>query len=116
LFRSSGIAEDARNRLKTEGVAGSEIALRILKPTAPSHLTTEPELEALSVDPLIFGNVQDTFAKFIRNGETVVFVRAADDREAEFAADTLRQYEPLTINVLPFSPELELSNPIRERI
>jgi hypothetical protein len=109
LFRSSGIAEDARNRLKTEGVASNEIALRILKPTAPSHLTTEPELEALSVDPLIFGNVQETFARFICDGETVVFVRAASDQEAEFAADTLRQYNPITINVLPFS-KLELSN------
>jgi len=116
LFRSSGIAEDARNRLKTEGVAGSEVALRVLRPTAPLHPTAEPELEALSVDPLIFGNVQETFARFIRNGETVVFVRAADDQEAEFAADTLRQYDPITINVLPFSPELELSNPIPDRI
>ena len=35
LFRSSGIAEDARNRLKTEGVAGSEVALQVLRPTAP---------------------------------------------------------------------------------
>jgi hypothetical protein len=34
----------------------------------------------------------------------VVFVRAADEREAEFAADTLRQYDPITVNVLSFSP------------
>jgi hypothetical protein len=27
------------------------------------------------VDPLIFGNIRETFAKFIRNGETVVSVR-----------------------------------------
>ena len=31
LFRSSGIAEDARNRLKTERVAGSEVALRVFE-------------------------------------------------------------------------------------
>ena len=97
-------------------MSASEVALRVLRPTAPLHPTAEPELDALSVDPLIFGNVQETFAKFIRNGEAVVFVRAADDREVEFAADTLRQYDPITINVLSFSPELELSNPIRERI
>ena len=35
LFRSSGIAEDARNRLKTEGVPDSEIAVTVLEPTAP---------------------------------------------------------------------------------
>ena len=116
LFRSSGIAKDARNRLNTEGVAGSEIAMRILKPTAPLHPTVEPELEALSVDPLTVGNVQETFARFIRNGETVVFVLAASDQEAEFATDSLRQYDPITINALPFSSELELSNPIPDRI
>jgi hypothetical protein len=111
LFRSSGIAEDARNRLKTEGLAVSEIALKVLKPTAPLHPTSGPELEALTVDPLTFGDVQQTFARFVRNGETVVCVRAASDEEAEFAADTLRQYEPIAINVLSFSSELNLSNP-----
>ena len=84
--------------------------MRILKPTAPLHPTVEPELEALSVDPLTVGNVQETFARFIRNGETVVFVLAASDQEAEFATDSLRQYDPITINALPFSSELELSN------
>ena len=85
-------------------MSASEVALRVLRPTAPLHPTAEPELDALSVDPLIFGNVQETFAKFIRNGEAVVFVRAADDQEAEFAADTLRQYDPITINVCPSPP------------
>jgi hypothetical protein len=86
LFRTSGIAEDARNRLKTEGVPGSEIAMRVLKPTASLHPTAGPELDALSVDPLTFGNVQETFARFVDNGEIVVCVRAASDEEAEFAA------------------------------
>jgi hypothetical protein len=36
------------------------------------------------------GNVRETFAKFIRNGETVVSVRAVTDEDAEFAAETLR--------------------------
>jgi hypothetical protein len=35
LFQSSGIAEDARNRLKTEGVPSSDIALNVLTPVAP---------------------------------------------------------------------------------
>jgi hypothetical protein len=107
LFHSSGIAEDARNRLKTEGVADREIALRVLKPAASLHPTADPELEALSVDPLTFGNVQENFARYIRNGETVVCVRAASDEQAEFAADTLRQYEPITIDVLTFSSDAE---------
>ena len=79
LFHSHGIAEDARNRLKTEGVPASEVALRVLEPIGAVPPTMEPELEALSVDPLVFGNVRDTFAGFIRNGETAVFARAATD-------------------------------------
>jgi hypothetical protein len=46
--------------------------------------------------------------RFVRNGETVVCVRAASDEGVEFAADTLRQYDPIAINVLSFSSELEL--------
>jgi hypothetical protein len=103
LFRSSGIAEDARNRLKTEGVPATEIAVTVLNPTAPVLPTAAPELEALSVDPLIFGNVRETFAKFIRNGETVVFVRVVTDEAAELAAETLRQYSPIAIELVPLS-------------
>jgi hypothetical protein len=43
-------------------------------------------------------------------------VRAAFEEKAEFAADTLRQYDPIANNVLPFSSELKLSNPIPDRI
>jgi hypothetical protein len=103
LFRSSGIAEDARNRLKTEGVPDSEIAVTVLEPTAPVLPTAVAELEALSVDPLIFGSVRDTFAKFIRNGETVVSVRAVTDEAVEFAAETLRQYSPIAVELVPLS-------------
>ena len=92
LFRSSGIAEDARNRLKTEGVPATEIAVNVLNPAAPALPSAAAELGALSVDPLIFDNVRKTFAKFIRNGETMVSVRALTDEKAEFAAATLNQY------------------------
>jgi hypothetical protein len=109
LFRSSGIAEDARNRLKTEGVPGSEIAVTVLSPAAPVLPTAAAQLEALSVDPRIFGNVQETFAKFIRNGETVVTVRAVTDEAAEFAAETLRRYSPIAIELVPLSTAFEFT-------
>jgi hypothetical protein len=107
LFPSSGIAEDARNRLKAEGVPGSEIALAMLQPTAPLLPEAGPELEALSLDPLIFGNVRETFAEFIRNGEAVVAVHAATDLEAEFATQTLRQYSPIAIELVPLAAGAE---------
>lgn len=103
LFYSSGIAADACHRLRTEGVAPSDIALKVLKEIGPIPPTTGPELGALSVDPLVFGNVRDSFAQFIRNGETAVFVRALSDEQVQFAADTLKQYAPITIEVVSLS-------------
>ena len=101
LFYSSGIAEDAVHRLITEGVAGHNIAHRVLKEVGPVPPTLELELAALQVDPLVVGNVSETFARFIRNGETAVFVRALSDEQVEFAADVLKLYLPITIEVVP---------------
>jgi hypothetical protein len=110
LFRSSGIAEDARNRLKTEGVPATEIAVNVLNPAAPALPSAAAELGALSVDPLIFDNVRKTFAKFIRNGETMVSVRALTDEKAEFAAATLNQYSPIAIKLVPLSSGAEFAH------
>ena len=100
LFESRGTAEDACNRLRTEGVPHSEIALHMLKEISPTPSTMRAELAALSVDPLVLGNVRDTYAPYIRNGETVVLVRAANDADVEFATDTLRQYAPVKVETL----------------
>jgi hypothetical protein len=62
----------------------------------------EPEFDRLSVDPLIWGNVKETFARFIHNGETAVMVRTLSEEEVDFAAMTMRQYEPAAIEVMAF--------------
>jgi hypothetical protein len=72
----------------------------VLKEVGPIPPTSQPELGALEVDPLVRGNVRETFARFIRNGETAVFVRALTDEQVEFAAEVIRQYVPITIEVL----------------
>jgi len=108
LFRSSGIAEDACNRLKTEGIPSSRIARRVLGAIAPVLPSAAPELDALAADTLILGNVRESLTGFVHNGETAVFVRTVTDREVEFVVDTLRQYPPITINVLPLSVEAVL--------
>src|SRR5438477_11767983 len=95
LFPSSGIAEDAVHRLITEGVAPQNIAHRVLKEVGPIPPVLQPELAALDVDPLIIGNARERFARFIRNGETAVFVRAVDDEQVELARDVLKLYLPL---------------------
>jgi hypothetical protein len=43
VFESEGIAEDARNRLKTEGVPAGDIVLKVLKDIGPIPSTMEPE-------------------------------------------------------------------------
>ena len=93
----------------------SEIG-EVLKPTDPLLPTAKAELEGLSVDSLIVGDVRETFAKFIRNGETMVFVRAGTGEQAEFAAETLRQYTPVAIEVLPLSRTRDRNSvPVTER-
>jgi hypothetical protein len=100
LFPSKGIAEDACNRLRHEGVPEQHISLMLLHETAePVPQAVRPELAALSVDPLIVGDARRSFVRFIRNGETAVFVRAHSDDEAEIAVGTLRQYAPIRIRV-----------------
>lgn len=100
LFESKGIAEDACNRLRTEGVPAEEISLLVLHETAPVPAAVTPELEGLSVDPMIVGDVRENYAPFIHNGETAVFVRAHSEEAVDFAVDTVRHYSPVRIRVV----------------
>lgn len=100
LFQSEGIAEDAVHRLRTEGVPARDLTLHLLHETAPLPTTSRPEMDALAVDPMVWGNALKTFAPLIHNGETAVFVRAGSDERVEFARETLRQYVPLSIEIL----------------
>ena len=99
LFESEGIAEDACNRLKTEGVPPGDIVLKVLSKIGPIPSTMEPELEAAFLSPVILGNFRDSFAHFIRNGETLVCVRAPTDERVELSVGTLKQYAPLQVGV-----------------
>jgi hypothetical protein len=101
LFHSSGIAEDAVHRLMTEGIAPRDIARRLLKEVGLIPPVPQPELAVLEVDQLVLGNVRAGFAQLIHNGETAVFVRTVSDEQVEFAADILKQYVPITIEVVP---------------
>ena len=101
LFESKGIAEDARNRLVTDGTPPAEISVVLLRETAPLPSHMEPEMAALEVDPLVLGDVRESFAPYIRNGETALFVRAYNEAEVDAAIDTIRQYAPLQITVTP---------------
>jgi hypothetical protein len=52
---------------------------------------------------LVIGDARESFARFIRNGETAVFVRTLDDEQVEFATDVLKLYLPMAIEVAPLS-------------
>ncbi|HXC91515.1 MAG TPA: hypothetical protein VNV18_15240 [Stellaceae bacterium] len=101
LFASSGIALDAYHRLRTEGFPGNRLAHRVLKETGPVPPTVRAELEALEVDPMVWGDVRHSFARFVHNGETAVVVEAADDAEAEAASEILGLYAPLAVDAVP---------------
>jgi hypothetical protein len=101
LYESRGYAQDAHNRLHTEGMEWSEMALIVIHDTAaPPEHTREEELAALPVSPLVLGDVESTFAQYIKNGETAVIVSAPTAVDVEFATDILSLYEPLAIEVL----------------
>jgi hypothetical protein len=101
VFQSEGIAEDARNRLKTEGVPDSDIVLKVLKEIGPIPEVMEPELDAGFLGPLMLGNFREDFAHCIRNGETLLCVLAPTDERVELAVDTLKQYAPIEVKVVP---------------
>ena len=100
VFESEGIAEDARNRLKTEGVPASDIVLKVLKEIGPIPSVMESELDASFLGPVILGNFREDFAHYIRNGETLICVQAPTDERVELAVDTLKQYAPIEVKVV----------------
>jgi hypothetical protein len=109
LYESKGYAQDARNRLHTEGVPYSETSLVVMRDIAPvPNSLAETELAALSVDPLVLGDVEKTFARFIKNGETALLVSAATDVDVEFVTDILTLYDPLAVEVIKARPVREI--------
>jgi hypothetical protein len=100
LFHSRGIAEDACNRLRTEGVPDRHVALRMLRDKAPVPPVVDAELSALTVDPMIWGNVRENYVDYISNGETIVLVLAETALEAEVATDVLKMFEPMVVDVI----------------
>ena len=63
--------------------------------------TMEPELDASFLGPVILGDFRESFVNYIRNGETLVCVRASTDELVESVVDTLRQYAPVEVKVFP---------------
>jgi hypothetical protein len=100
IFEARGDAQDARNRLRTEGVADSDMWLVVLREFAPPPEAIKSEVAALSFDPLILGDVEKTFAPYTRNGETAVLVRAATGADVQFAADVMALYAPIAVEIL----------------
>jgi hypothetical protein len=109
LYESKGYAQDARNRLHTEGMPHSDMSLVVIHDIAPvPQATRDAELAALSVSPLILGDVEKTFARFIKNGETAVIVSAPTAIDVEFVSDILSLYDPLAIEVVLAEREREI--------
>jgi hypothetical protein len=76
-------------------------AARGIPPCAACHGPGEPEFEASFLGPVILGNFRESFAHYIRNGETLICVQASTDDRVELAVDTLKQYTPIEVKVVP---------------
>jgi hypothetical protein len=100
LFPASGVALDAYHRLHTEGFPEDRLAYRVLKEVGPPPMSVQAELRMLQIDPVVVGDAQHTFARFIHNGETAVFAQVDTDEEATAAADILALYAPLAVDTL----------------
>ena len=84
-----------------------DVLLRVLKEIGPVPSTMAPELEAAFLGPVILGNFRETFAQYIRDGETLVCVQAPTDERVELAVGTLKQYAPIEVKVVAAAEEPE---------
>jgi hypothetical protein len=104
LFRVRGSAENAHNRLKTEGLASEDrMTIKVLKETAPLPPSTKMELDTLrSLDPIfdILGGLRHEYVSSIRNGETALMVRGVASEAVEDVARVLRFFDPLRVDVI----------------
>lgn len=100
LYGGRGTAEDARNRLKTEGFAASDLELRTLREVGPMPQTMAAETADFAIDLFYSNTLPREELKLIHNGETVVSVRTRSAEDARAAILALRQYAPLEIRIL----------------
>ena len=102
LFRTSGSADNARNRLKTEGFSEDLIMLKVLKEIAPAKTAIPEELVTESLNPFvdILGDLLQPYVSYIRNGETVLVVRGLPNNDAEDVSRILQFFDPLRVDVI----------------
>jgi hypothetical protein len=102
LFRTSGSADNARNRLKTEGFSEDRMMLKVLKETAPARTAIPEELETEDLNPFfaILGDLVQPYVSYIRNGETVLLVRGLADNDAEDVARILQFFDPVRVDLI----------------
>jgi hypothetical protein len=93
LFECRDTAVDACHRLRNEGVPEHEI---VLKETGPVPTTTKAELAGLSVDPMVWGDVQKTFVRCITiaGGDVPSALSAADRERADAAKAAIAPISP----------------------
>lgn len=107
VFEDKGTAQHACGRLQLEGFAESDLAVHLLKEIGPIPGTMAPELETLSLDPFfwLFQEIKGDYAKFIRNGETAVCVRAQTPQHIRRASEVMSWYGPVNVEVVERSDE-----------
>jgi hypothetical protein len=109
-------AEHACGPLKLEGVPESDVRVEMLKEVGPIPRTMGPELETLLMDPFfwLLGVVGGDYAKFIRNGETVVCVRADSPGRIRRVCEAMQWNGPVKMEVVGRSQEGQILRDLQQ--
>jgi hypothetical protein len=105
LYEDLGTAEDARNRLRYEGVPDSDVELHVINQIGPAPPWVALETHEWAVQFLKNSKAWTKYAPRIHNGETAAFVWFRTEDEAEIAINTLRQFAPMEVDRLSPSEE-----------
>jgi hypothetical protein len=100
LYHTAGTSEDVCNRLKYEGVPAAHVSLVRLREHDPLPASMAAQAQGYAGDPLFGGIVLKRFGERIGDGEAAVCVDAESDDEVRIAVGTMRQYEPIGVELL----------------
>ncbi len=98
LFRTLGTAEDARNRLLEQGVAGRDLEVRRLSKDTVLPPEAVPQTMVSFVDWVLGNDLTERYGTYVRNGETVLCLRVRSDDELMTAVETIRHCAPLRLD------------------
>ncbi|HZT50603.1 MAG TPA: hypothetical protein VFA22_01650 [Stellaceae bacterium] len=107
LFYTSGTAQDVAHRLRFEGVPEPDIEVRQLRASDPLPPTMATSAAGYRSDAFWGGIILKKFGERIGDGETAVCVHSQSADETRIAVGTMRQYQPIGIELVTPAEEAD---------